>query len=494
MAENLLALAVKPLDVATPLLQARRIQQAETETQQAQFNLRQTALGSEARGLLPYVNHPEFGSRWGEAVDRLAQSGHLDPQRAAQIRNSPSPLVLQQLLAQTSSMDQMLKMQQMARTRAADAQFGPELHGGAPTPSASMLPAAPPSTDPTMGPSPRQVAEVNGLPSPVVAPAPQPNSSVTFGDGVTMQNAPPSSPIQTPQATQAQPAGVPDTNDLTREINKYSRIASNPDVSQPLRDVAKLKLTELQKQSNDWSNYRRARASGDPAAQKPFTSWLLEVKRAGAPPAPEKKYDELMAKVFTDYNKSSIEGAQTARTQIGSLARLKQLLASENVYQGTGGNFVANLKRIGASIGIDTSSIKDGAANADAIRSIANQIALQLRNPAGGAGMPGALSDKDREFLQSMVAGLTGTPAGNKLIIDYGKRVAQRSIEVENLRQRYVQRNGRLDEGFFRELAQWSEQNPLFSESDVASATQNQSAQNVPSGTTRTRVQWRLGQ
>ncbi len=84
--------------------------------------------------------------------------------------------------------------------------------------------------------------------------------------------------------------------------------------------------------------------------------------------------------------------------------------------------------------------------------------------------MPGAMSDKDREFLQSMVPGLGQNPNGNALIIDYMKRVAQRSVDVERLRQQYVRKNGRLDEGFYTELADYSDANPIFSESDMKKA------------------------
>src|SRR3989304_4820463 len=111
-------------------LQALFYPQSAAETAKANYDLRQNEMGSEFRGIAPFVNHQEFGQRWGEAMDRMAQRGILDPQRHAQLRNSPSPLLLQQGLAMTSSGDQFLKMQQMERTRADDATAGPQLHGG----------------------------------------------------------------------------------------------------------------------------------------------------------------------------------------------------------------------------------------------------------------------------------------------------------------------------------------------------------------------------
>ena len=236
MVQNLLALAVKPLDVATPILQARRIQQSEAETAKANYDLRQNEMGSEFRGLAPFVNHPELGQRWDEAMDRMAQRGILDPQRHAQLRGAASPLLLQQGLAMTSSGDQFLKMQQMERTRAADATAGPELHGGsqpspiAPTgspvtPTASMLTAQPPADDPTMSPSPRQVQEVNGQPF-----------NQRFADATPQ--APNARPVQTvPQAPVQQ-------NDAAR-INVLRRVISNPDVSSSMRETAKIEYQAL---------------------------------------------------------------------------------------------------------------------------------------------------------------------------------------------------------------------------------------------------------
>lgn len=97
-----------------------------------------------------------------------------------------------------------------------------------------------------------------------------------------------------------------------------------------------------------------------------------------------------------------------------------------------------------------------------AVEQLSNEMALQLRNPAGGAGMPGALSDRDREFLVAMTPGLAKTPEGNKLIIETSRKLAQREKDVAKLARDYRKKNGRFDEGFYEELSQFSAQNPLF--------------------------------
>jgi len=89
-------------------------------------------------------------------------------------------------------------------------------------------------------------------------------------------------------------------------------------------------------------------------------------------------------------------------------------------------------------------------------------MALELRNPSGGAGMPGALSDKDREFLVSMTPGIAKTPGGNKLIIDTARKLAKRDQDVARLAREYRQRNGSMNEGFYAELQKYSDANPIF--------------------------------
>ena len=78
--------------------------------------------------------------------------------------------------------------------------------------------------------------------------------------------------------------------------------------------------------------------------------------------------------------------------------------------------------------------------------------------------MPGALSDRDREFLVSMVPGLLNTPEGNRQILDFTRRIAQRTVDVERMRQDYVRKHGRIDENFIAAVTEFGRSNPLFSE------------------------------
>jgi hypothetical protein len=100
--DNTLASKIDTFNPATPLMQAAQIQNAQAEAQANQFKMQQQELGAEVRGLKPYMNTPEFAAKWAETSDRLLQRGILDPQTHEKWRNTPSPLLMQSIIAKTS--------------------------------------------------------------------------------------------------------------------------------------------------------------------------------------------------------------------------------------------------------------------------------------------------------------------------------------------------------------------------------------------------------
>jgi hypothetical protein len=188
------------------------------------------------------------------------------------------------------------------------------------------------------------------------------------------------------------------------------------------------------------------------------------------------------AKSFVELNHAIPKAAASSRSKIATLSHLGNLLADPELFTGAGAGLVLDVKRVAKSVGIDVGDLS----GAEAVRSIQNQFALELRNPAGGAGMPGAMSDADRAFLQTMPPGLERTKEGNALIGDYMKRVAQRDLDIERLRQRYVKQHGQLNDGFYQAVADYADANPIFTKKDAwpgaAPAT----------GTTKTGVPWKV--
>ncbi len=101
--------------------------------------------------------------------------------------------------------------------------------------------------------------------------------------------------------------------------------------------------------------------------------------------------------------------------------------------------------------------------NKQAAEALTAQMALELRNPAGGAGMPGALSDNDLKFLRSMTPGMAQTTEGRALIIESKRKTLQRDQEVAQLARDYRSKNnGRIDDGFLATLQTYADSHPLF--------------------------------
>ena len=170
---------------------------------------------------------------------------------------------------------------------------------------------------------------------------------------------------------------------------------------------------------------------------------------------------------FGDTYKTIQNQGMGAPTQIAKLNRLDQLLDQVDTgkFSGTMQFFKAAAKDAG--IDLEALGIKDDVAPAEAAAALANEMALDLRSTGDGGGMPGAMSDKDREFLVAMTPNIAQTAEGRKLLISARKKMLERQREVARLARDYRKNNGQLDEGFFDELQTYSDANPLFSDDDM---------------------------
>jgi hypothetical protein len=165
-----------------------------------------------------------------------------------------------------------------------------------------------------------------------------------------------------------------------------------------------------------------------------------------------------MGKRYEQY----LEGEKSARTEDANLSRMDQLL--ENVETGKFKGTTVEIKKAAKAFGIDLNSmgIADDVAPTEAARALSNEMALQLRNPAGGAGMPGAMSDADRVFLASMVPGIETTREGRKLQIYTRRKINERRILEAKEASAYRKKYGRLDDGFIEQMQQFADANPMF--------------------------------
>ncbi|MGB1215594.1 MAG: hypothetical protein ACPG4X_19645 [Pikeienuella sp.] len=239
-------------------------------------------------------------------------------------------------------------------------------------------------------------------------------------------------------------------------------------------DALKLQKTQLEIEklrnptTDDIKEYELAKREG---YQGNFNQYMTSLKQAGATSINnitkgETEFDKAMGKNLAETTINIVDAGRAAPNKIATLQAMGDALAS--TYTGAGGESVLKLRQAAQSLGMD---VGDDIGDAEFARAAANRIALELRNPAGGAGMPGAMSDKDREFLVSSVPGLTKTPEGNRRLIEYMIAIEQRNVEVAQRANEYMRRNsGRLDQFFFEGLAKWSAENPLFKEASGESS------------------------
>lgn len=206
----------------------------------------------------------------------------------------------------------------------------------------------------------------------------------------------------------------------------------------------------------------------------------LDYKTAGRAPLvsiggeSENEFNKATGKQFAERYVTMTDNAIKAQGNLASLAAMEQALSNPNVYTGAGGEQIQQLRRLAVAFGASPEEI-NAVADGEVVQSVSRQLALMLRDPSSGAGMPGAMSDADRTFLVSMVPGLPMSGEGNKRLIEVARRVSQRQIKIAEMAEAYVAKNGQLDGGFTRELSAFAASNPMFTMEDYNAAMRGMS-------------------
>ena len=160
----------------------------------------------------------------------------------------------------------------------------------------------------------------------------------------------------------------------------------------------------------------------------------------------ETAYDKEMGKQLAgEYIKSQETAAKAAQAQ-GDLRVMQDAADNPAVYTGTGGNTIQGLKKAAQTLfGVDVQGVPEG----ELIQRTTAKIALSLKD-----GLPGPMSDSDRQFLMDLPAGLTTSPEGIRRVVKLG--LAQRQWEIERAQaaQKFATQNGgRLTPEFYRVLS-----------------------------------------
>lgn len=194
------------------------------------------------------------------------------------------------------------------------------------------------------------------------------------------------------------------------------------------------------------SEAEKNRAQARIAGIKPETAFDVEISKKSAADVEER------AKVVA-----------SAQQRMQDLRRLGGLIDNPNVYQGSGGEAVLKFKRLGQSLGVAV----EGVTASEALASLGNQLALKMRSTAGGEGMPGSLSNQDREFLVSMVPGLGKTREGNRAIVEIMHRAEEYKAKVNGEAIKYI--NARKSNlGLADYMSEYMKRNPMMTDEMIA--------------------------
>lgn len=168
---------------------------------------------------------------------------------------------------------------------------------------------------------------------------------------------------------------------------------------------------------------------------------------------------EALGKDFAQKYTASQQSAVKSADFVSKLQHIDDLL--QNVETGRLTPLGTELASAAASLGYQ---LDKNLGNKQAADAMSREMALMLRDPAQGGGMPGAVSDSDRQFLESMIPGLRMDREGRAKVIGAYRAIADRNREVARMARDYAEAHGgTLDVGFDRELADYVEANPLFS-------------------------------
>lgn len=122
-----------------------------------------------------------------------------------------------------------------------------------------------------------------------------------------------------------------------------------------------------------------------------------------------------------DFNKSVLETGYTARGDIAELEKALELL--ENVETGPFEETLLEGKKIAGRLGLDIDW--KNVSNAEQLRVLlGNQVMARV------AETKGAVSEKEMDLFRQYSANYGNTPEGNRKIIQFQKRKAQRDIEL----------------------------------------------------------------
>ncbi len=270
-----------------------------------------------------------------------------------------------------------------------------------------------------------------------------------------MQNA---QGVQIGQGITPTLAGVP----LSKAIPTLIASTSNQHLPQATRESAKVMLQaalEEAKLPPDVKEYMFAVGQGE---KRTFTEWQTALKQAGAMAVTndmrgENAESAAIGKGAGDRANETINTARTATKRLYDINQSEALLA--NLKQGKVEPSRMNMSAWGKSLGLNDAFLESmgldpkNVGNAQALGALVNKSVVSM---IGQGGFPANnFSDADREFLTGTVERLSNDPRANQLILETGRRVAQRDIEKAKAWGEYRRANKKASYDDFE--TQWAD-------------------------------------
>lgn len=169
----------------------------------------------------------------------------------------------------------------------------------------------------------------------------------------------------------------------------------------------------------------------------------------------ESEHDKYIGKVFGQQYEQVQASANASYDMMNTADRLEALMQDPNFISGTGAESIMSAKRIIEILGGNPAEVE----SMEAFKALSAEMALNKMGGSLGAGF----SNADRDFVISMVPNLGTTAAGNAMIIEMMRTIANRNIEIAVLADQYMaDHGGRLDSGWNAYLRDWASQNPAF--------------------------------
>lgn len=192
-----------------------------------------------------------------------------------------------------------------------------------------------------------------------------------------------------------------------------------------------------------------------PTPSGPMAAGPSESEKAKT--AGDKAYMESTAKDTAEIRKGIMVADAAAPVKIAKLQQIGDLLSN---YEG--GKFSEKQLQLASAANSLGFKIDKNLGNKEAATALSRELALQLRDPSSGGGMPGSLSNSDRDYLTSIAPSMSQSSEGRRRLIDDNIALAKRNQQVADMARKYEDKYGRLDNNFFSQLQSWSNRNPVF--------------------------------